>query len=63
MRKDAGITDLSKREVLSATDTCYAAKITGENKDLIVSIGETWEAPTGYSVYTEGTDFTVYVQD
>ena len=63
LRKDAGITDLSKREVLSATDTCYAAKITGENKDLIVSIGETWEAPTGYSVYTEGTDFTVYVQD
>ena len=64
LRKTLGITNTSARETLSKTSSLYAAKITGSDREAVVSLGtDTYSCPDGFSPAYSGTGWCIYVKD
>ncbi|ULQ60609.1 hypothetical protein K7I13_04835 [Brucepastera parasyntrophica] len=68
LRKELGIEYDSSISVLSSTTTCYAAKITGANGELVVKLGPstsyspTGDGYTGNNPVYSGNDFAIWVK-
>lgn len=61
IRKDCGICYDSPVQVLNSSRYLYAAKISGEEYDVIVKIGgENYSPDAGYSLVYSGTNFAVW---
>ena len=63
LRSSLGINETSTREVLSANAGQYAAKVTGEKGSLILSLGQKYQTPEGYTLSYSGTGFEIFTEN